>query len=279
MSVYDCTSAETRDEGIDEAATALAHGNLVVLPTDTVYGVGAAAFDPVAVALLLSTKGRGRHQPPPVLVPSPTTVAGLATDVPEVVDRLIAEFWPGPLTIICVAQPTLAWDLGDTGGTVALRMPDDEVALALLERTGPLAVSSANRSGRPPATTVIEAAAALGDEVLVYLDGGRTPGLIPSTIVDATGEVLRIVRDGALSAERLAEIDPTILGVDGEPVLAPDDDASGGDASGDEPTSDDATNDATHDSDATDDDTADDAAADRPTAADDPAERDGAPQR
>lgn len=226
MSVYDCTSPESRDAAIDEAATALAHGNLVVMPTDTVYGVAAAAFDQVAVALLLATKGRGRSQPPPVLVPSPTTLAGLATEVPEVVDRLVAEFWPGPLTIICRAQPTLAWDLGDTGGTVALRMPDDEIALALLERTGPLAVSSANRSGRSPATTVTEAAAALGDEVLVYLDGGRAQGLVPSTIVDATGEVPRIVRDGALGAERLAEVAPDILGPDGEPVLGPEPDAA-----------------------------------------------------
>lgn len=271
MSVYDCTGTETRETGIDEAATALAHGSLVVLPTDTVYGIAAAAFDQVAVALLLSTKGRGRHQPPPVLVPSPATVAGLATEVPEAVDRLVEEFWPGPLTIICRAQPTLAWDLGDTGGTVALRMPDDEVALALLQRTGPLAVSSANRSGRPPATAVIEAASAFGDEVAVYLDGGRSAGLVPSTIVDATGQVPRIVRGGALGAERLAEVVPGILGVDGEPVAAGADD--GGDDDGADDTGEDA------------DDTGEagnasgDAVADATDPAADPPEPGGAPQR
>src|SRR5690606_18321300 len=163
VSVYDCTQAETRDEGVAAAATALSRGRLVVLPTDTVYGIGASAFDPAAVAALLAAKGRGRQSPPPVLVPAPATVAGLATEVPDAVHALVEAFWPGPLTIICRAQPTLAWDLGDTGGTVALRMPDDEVALALLTKTGPLAVSSANRHGGPAATTVLEAATALGE--------------------------------------------------------------------------------------------------------------------
>ena len=211
MSVYDCTDGETRDEGLAAATTALSRGSLVVLPTDTVYGIAAGAFDPDAVTALLAAKGRGRHQPPPVLVPSAGTLAGLATEVPDVVHRLVEAFWPGPLTIICRAQPTLAWDLGDTGGTVALRMPDHELALALLSRTGPLAVSSANRNGKPPATTVLEAATALGDAVGVYLDDGPTPGTVPSTIIDATGERPRIVRDGALSAERLAEVAPELL--------------------------------------------------------------------
>ncbi len=210
MSVYDCTQPETREEGIAAAATALSRGRLVVLPTDTVYGIGAAAFDPDAVAALLTAKGRGRQSPPPVLVPAPATLPGLATDVPPAVHRLVEAFWPGPLTIICAAQPTLAWDLGDTGGTVALRMPDDEVALALLSRTGPLAVSSANRHGRPAATTVLEAATALGDRVEVYLDGGTSPGGVASTIVDATGPTLRIVRAGALSRDQLTAVVPEI---------------------------------------------------------------------
>jgi len=216
VSVYDCTQAETRDEGVAAAATALSRGRLVVLPTDTVYGIGASAFDPDAVAALLAAKGRGRQSPPPVLVPAPATVAGLAVDVPAAVTTLVETFWPGPLTIICRAQPTLAWDLGDTGGTVALRMPDDEVALALLTRTGPLAVSSANRHGRPAATTVLEAATALGDSVDVYLDGGPSRGGVASTIVDATGPTLRIVRAGALSLAELAAVVPGVVGPDGE---------------------------------------------------------------
>ncbi len=215
MSVYDCTQAETRDEGVAAAATALSRGRLVVLPTDTVYGIGASAFDPAAVAALLAAKGRGRQSPPPVLVPAPATVAGLATEVPDAVHALVEAFWPGPLTIICRAQPTLAWDLGDTGGTVALRMPDDEVALALLTRTGPLAVSSANRHGQPAATTVLEAATALGDRVEIYLDGGPSRGGVASTIIDATGPTLRVVRDGALGLAELRAVVPDVEGADG----------------------------------------------------------------
>lgn len=223
MSVYDCTVPETRGEGIEAAAAALSRGRLVVLPTDTVYGLGAAAFDPEAVASLLAAKGRGRQHPPPVLVPAPATLAGLATEVPASVHDLVAAFWPGPLTVICRAQPTLAWDLGETGGTVALRMPDDEVALALLTRTGPLAVSSANRHGQPAATTVLEAATALGDRVEVYLDGGPSRGGVASTIVDATGPTLRIVRAGALSRAELAAVVPELT--EPEEVEVTDDDA------------------------------------------------------
>ncbi|XNQ43209.1 L-threonylcarbamoyladenylate synthase [Georgenia phoenicis] len=225
--MYDCTQPETRDEGITAAASALSAGQLVVLPTDTVYGIGAAAFDPGAVADLLAAKGRGRQSPPPVLVPAAATVAGLATDVPDTVHTLLETFWPGPLTVICRAQPTLAWDLGDTGGTVALRMPDDEIALALLTRTGPLAVSSANRHGRPAATTVLEAATALGDRVAVYLDGGPSRGGVASTIVDATGPTLRIVRAGALSLDELTAVVPETADVERPADDGPKDGAVG----------------------------------------------------
>lgn len=206
MTVYDCSDPEARSRGISEAVGTLGRGGLIVLPTDTVYGIGANAFDPAAVAALRRAKARGRDQPPPVLVSQPQVISALAESVPATAQRLMAQFWPGALTIICRAQPTLAWDLGDTAGTVAVRMPEDEVALELLERTGPLAVSSANRSGQPPATTALAAAAALGDEVGVYLDDGPSGGGQPSTIVDATGEQLRIVRHGALSRLQLAEV-------------------------------------------------------------------------
>ncbi|MEE6296685.1 L-threonylcarbamoyladenylate synthase [Georgenia wangjunii] len=208
--MYDCTDPTTRGPGLDEAVNAIGRGALVVLPTDTVYGIGADAFDPRAVAALLAAKGRGRQMPPPVLVPRAGTLAGLATDVGEEVHALVAAFWPGPLTVICRAQPSLAWDLGDTNGTVALRMPDDETALALLARTGPLAVSSANRSGEPAATTAQEAADALGADVAVYLDGGPSRGGTASTIVDATGPVLSILREGALSRADLAAVVPAL---------------------------------------------------------------------
>ena len=151
-------------------------GQLVVLPTDTVYGIGADAFDPDAVKRLLDAKGRGREMPPPVLVSAPTTLDALAVGVPSYARALIAELWPGPLTLVCRQQPSLQWDLGDTRGTVAVRMPDHEVALELLARTGPLAVSSANRTGRPAATDADAAEEMLGTSVAVILDAGPTPG-------------------------------------------------------------------------------------------------------
>ncbi len=170
--VYDCTTESGRAEGIAAAVEVVRDGGVVVLPTDTVYGIGADAFSAEAVASVLAAKGRGREMPPPVLVPSVRTVDGLATDIPEWARDLIREFWPGPLTLVFKAQSSLMWDLGDTNGTVAVRMPQDDTALALLTEVGPMAVTSANLTGQPPATTVTDAAAQLGASVAVYLDGG-----------------------------------------------------------------------------------------------------------
>ena len=220
--------ASTWGPALDEAVRVVSRGELVVLPTDTVYGLGADAFDAAAVAALLAAKGRGRQQPPPVLVPNARTLDVLATDVPEAVRDLVAEFWPGALTVILRAQPSLQWDLGETRGTVALRMPDHPAALALLTRTGPLAVSSANLTTRPAARDVVEAIAQLGESVALYLDGGRTPGALASTIVDATGEELRVVRAGAIDIARLREIAPIAGG--GAPEVATAPEASAGDA-------------------------------------------------
>ena len=201
------TADETeREAGIANAALAVQRGQLVVLPTDTVYGIGADAFDPESVRRLLGAKGRGREMPPPVLVSAPTTLDALAVGVPSYARALITELWPGPLTLVCRQQPSLQWDLGDTRGTVAVRMPDHEVALELLARTGPLAVSSANRTGRPAATDADQAEEMLGSSVAVILDGGPTPGALPSTIVDVTGPAGRVLRLGAISLERLNEI-------------------------------------------------------------------------
>lgn len=204
--VLDCTDPATWGPSVDEAVNVVSRGGLVVLPTDTVYGIGADAFTPDAVAALLAAKGRGRQMPPPVLVPDVRTLDGLCTDVPDAARALVEAFWPGGLTVICRSQPSLAWDLGETRGTVAVRMPDHPAALALLRRTGPLAVSSANRTGRPAATTAAEALEQLGDSVAVYLDGGAAPGGVASTIVDATTGVLRVVREGAITLERLREV-------------------------------------------------------------------------
>lgn len=204
--VFDCASPQTREEGVSAAKDATDSGDCVVLPTDTVYGIGVDAFNPSAVQKLLDAKGRGRDMPPPVLIPALTTVDGLATAVPSYARRLMEAFWPGGLTLIFRAQPSLAWDLGDSNGTVGLRMPDDDIALELLSRVGPMAVSSANRTGKPTATTITEAGFALGPAVEVYLDGGTREGREPSTILDCTTPDPVLLRVGAVSAEALREV-------------------------------------------------------------------------
>ena len=203
---YQTDDETQREEGVAAAALAVQRGGLVVFPTDTVYGIGADAFDPEAVRRLLAAKGRGRDMPPPVLVSAATTLDALAVGVPSYARALIEELWPGQLTIVCRQQPSLQWDLGDTRGTVAVRMPDHPVALELLARTGPLAVSSANLTGKDAATDADQAEEMLGEAVEVLLDGGPTPGSVPSTIVDATGDAARILRLGAISVERLDEV-------------------------------------------------------------------------
>lgn len=203
---YDMASPTERPTGLEQAADAVRRGELVVLPTDTVYGLGTDAFSPDAVGGLLAAKGRGRDMPVPVLVGSPRTLDGIATHLNGAARSLVEAFWPGGLTLVATAQPSLRWDLGDTGGTVAVRMPLHPVAIELLQATGPMAVSSANISGRPPATTVDEAVEQLGEEVAVYLDGGPSGEPVPSTIVDVTGEVARVLRAGAVSVEALREV-------------------------------------------------------------------------
>jgi len=204
--ILPCFDPATWGPSLDTAVGAVARGAVVVLPTDTVYGVGADAFQPDAVAAVLAAKGRGRQMPPPVLIPSVRTVDGLARDVPDSARALMEAFWPGALTVIVLAQPSLAWDLGETHGTVALRVPAHPAALALLERTGPLAVTSANLTGEPAATTADSAKEQLGESVAVYLDGGDSPLGVASTIVDATGATLRIVRDGGVSREEIVAV-------------------------------------------------------------------------
>jgi tRNA threonylcarbamoyl adenosine modification protein (Sua5/YciO/YrdC/YwlC family) len=203
----------------------------VVFPTDTVYGIAADAFSPLAVTLLLASKGRSRKMPPPVLIPRLNALDGLATDVPAEARRLAEAFWPGGLTLILHAQPSLDWDLGETRGTVALRIPADDVAQDLLTLTGPLAVSSANRTGQAAALTAADAEAQLAESVEVYLEGGPRPAegaeALPSTIVDATALPLRVVRQGAISLARLREIVPEVLGIGEEPEATGDTAAAG----------------------------------------------------
>jgi L-threonylcarbamoyladenylate synthase len=203
---YPTETAEQREAAIEAASLAVQRGGLAVIPTDTVYGVAADAFDADAVRDLLAAKGRGRDMPPPVLVSAVTTLDALAVRVPAYARALVEEFWPGPLTIVCHAQPSLQWDLGDTRGTVAARMPDHEIALEILERTGPLAVSSANRTGEPAATDADQAEEMLGSEIDVLVDAGPSQmGDVPtaSTIIDVTGARPRLLRHGVLGLEQL----------------------------------------------------------------------------
>ena len=207
---FDCADPTQRGRGLEMALAAVRRGELVVLPTDTVYGLGCDAFTPPAVAALLAAKGRGRDLPVPVLIGSPRTLDGVAYGLDERARDLVEAFWPGGLTLVCKVQPSLDWDLGDTRGTVAVRMPLHPVALELLAETGPLAVSSANRSGEPPASDVDSAVQQLGDAVSVYLDGGPSGDPVPSTIVDVSGAVPRVLREGAVSVDTLREVLPTL---------------------------------------------------------------------
>jgi L-threonylcarbamoyladenylate synthase len=207
---YDCTDSLDRTTGLREAASAVRRGELVVLPTDTVYGIGADAFSPDAVGDLLEAKGRGRNMPAPVLVGSPNTLHGLVTDFSESAWELVDAFWPGALTLVARHQPSLTWDLGDSRGTVAVRMPLHPVAIELLKEFGPMAVSSANLSGHPAPQDCDAAQEMLGDSVAVYLDGGPTPDSVPSSIVDVTGSRPVLLRAGALGADELRKVVPDL---------------------------------------------------------------------
>lgn len=220
---------DSRDEaqvlpGMRQARQAIGRGDLIVMPTDTVYGIAADAFSPRAVERLLAAKGRGRQSPPPVLVAGSVTLRALAAEVPEAVERLVAEFWPGGLTIVLPAQPSLSWDLGETRGTVAVRMPAHHIALELLEECGPLAVSSANLTGRDAAINVTSAIDMLGESVSVYLDGGPSSTGVASTIIDATALVggddprVRVLREGAISRAQLREVLGDLLVPEDEPA-------------------------------------------------------------
>lgn len=212
--VFDCNDPQNRSSGIRAAVGAAKAGRLIVMPTDTLYGVGCDAFDSDAVGALLAAKHRGRDMPVPVLVGSWYSIDGLVLSVPQPARDLIEAFWPGGLSLVVRQAPSLAWDLGDTDGTVMLRMPLHPVAIDVLREVGPMAVSSANVSGRPPATTADEAREQLGDEIAVYLDGGPAPAAQASTIVDVSGPSPRILREGAVSTDAVADVldtDPAAL--------------------------------------------------------------------
>ncbi len=214
--LFDCSDAEARATGIASAVSAVKGGRLVVLPTDTVYGIGADAFDNAAVAALLAAKGRGRDMPVPVLVGSWHTIEGLVYTVPDSARELIRAFWPGALSLVVRQAPSLQWDLGDAAGTVMLRMPLHPVAIEVLREVGPMAVSSANISGRAASVTAEEARNQLGGLVEVYLDAGPSKQQAASTIGDRTGAHPRILRSGPVTADAIAKV----LGVESDTLTA-----------------------------------------------------------
>ena len=233
---------------IEAARAAIAAGECIVLPTDTVYGIGANAFSADAVQRLLDAKGRGRDMPPPVLIAEPGMLDALGVNVSTFARRLADKFWPGALTLVVEMQSSLRIDLGETAGTIALRVPDHDAARSLLRRTGPLAVSSANASGQPSATTVDEAIAQLGDSVSVYLDAGPTPGPVASTIVEFVSDPAGVVlREGIISFDSISDVAPLVangvpghadeVAVDGDDVDGDGVDGDGvdGDEGGEEP--------------------------------------------
>jgi L-threonylcarbamoyladenylate synthase len=211
--LYDCRTVAERDRGIQAAIDAVKRGDLVVLPTDTVYGIGADAFKSWAVGAVLTAKGRDRSTPSPVLVGSRNTLDGLVYTVPTAARDLAEAFWPGALTIIVEHAPSLDWDIGETGGTVQVRMPLHPVALEVLRETGPMAVSSANLKSWEPATTAAAARDQFGFSVTVYLEAGEARAdALPSSIVDLTSDTPRLLRAGAIPLEKLREVVPTLLG-------------------------------------------------------------------
>lgn len=214
VTMFDCSDPMTRRAGLEAAAAAAAAGELVVMPTDTVYGIGADAFNAAAVSALLAAKNRGPDMPVPVLVGSWKTIEGLVVAVPPVATKLVEAFWPGGLSLVVEHAPSLVWDLGDAKGTVMVRMPLHPVALDLLRSVGPMAVSSANRSGQPPAVTAGDAHQQLGEQVSVYLDGGPAPIGVASTVVDVTGEIPVVLRQGAVTLDALREVVGAVRGVD-----------------------------------------------------------------
>ena len=234
---FDCADDGMLEEGLEAAVGEVRGKRLVVLPTDTVYGVAADAFEGSAVRRLLRAKGRGRDMPPPVLIAEAGILDSLASGLPAYAREMVEALWPGPLTLICTQQPSLSWDLGDNRGTVAVRVPAHPVAIALLERTGPLAVSSANRTGLPAAHTVDEAEEMFGDKVRVYLDDGPRSTAVASTILDITGPRPRVLRHGGVTLAQLREFDDrTVTSVSGSTAAESDDesDDESGDESGDD---------------------------------------------
>ncbi len=190
----------------DRCREVIAAGGVIVFPTDTFYGLGADARNPAAVRKLFAIKGRRADQPILVLIADPAAAAEWAAEIPRTATILMRRFWPGPLTLVFKARPDVAQELTAGTGTIGLRAPGSSLTLGLLRHLGiALTGTSANISGGPNPATAAEAMAAVGGSVDLVLDGGRTPGDRPSTVVDVSTGRWVLVREGVISAEAIRE--------------------------------------------------------------------------
>lgn len=187
---------------IPRALAILKNGGLIAFPTDTVYGVGALAFDSQAVESIYAAKDRPVEKAIPILIGDTNDLEKVAVDIPAAAHRLASRFWPGPLTILVPKRAELPEAVSATA-TVGVRVPDHPVARELLRASGPMAVTSANISGAHSPVTAQEVYEQLGGRIALIIDGGRTPGGIPSTLVDCTISELKILREGPISLEEL----------------------------------------------------------------------------
>lgn len=213
-----CADGTNRERAVAAGLAATRRGDLVLIPTETVYAIATDAFSRRGVAALREAKGYDDQVPLPVLVGARSTVPGVAARVGDDARALMDAFWPGLLTLLLPPQPTLAWDLPN-GAPLAVRMPLHPVALALLAASGPLVVTTANLRGLPAPADVDDALAQLGDSVALALDAGdlTDESGLPSTVVDLTGDAPRVVRMGSVSLDALRGACPAVLDEHGSP--------------------------------------------------------------
>lgn len=205
MKMVHCTT-KLSDTDASEIKKTIADDGVIVLPTDTVYGIGANPYSTDAVNAVLRAKGRGRQMPPPVLIASPDDAEKVSLELNDFAQALIESLWPGALTLITKSVPNIRFDLGDIKDTIAIRMPDHPVTLDVLRHTGPLAVTSANLTGKPPATNIEQAVKYFGEDVACYIDSGPTPGPVPSTIIDVTGDQPVLLRAGTIEVSVIEDV-------------------------------------------------------------------------
>lgn len=197
---------------LETAIASMRHGGVVAFPTDTVYGLGASIAHEPALARIYDIKGRPANKPLPILIAHAGEVAKVSDDADPDLLRLAAQFWPGPLTVVVSGRPDLPPEVLAADGTIGVRVPDHSVALTIAQRNGgAIAVTSANRSGQPPACTAEEIRDQLGADVDVILDGGIAPCGLPSTVIRREGDTISILREGAIPTARILDAWQSVL--------------------------------------------------------------------